>query len=148
MQLKFLFPKNYITSDKDSNKCKIARSVCEAVAEHLSLPDKLTIEFCDLGNNHYADSLLKHDSEKHIRMNTLLEVNDILTPLVHELIHINQMHEGRLMIANDSIYIWDKVTYELIMEDLPYKEYLMLPWELDVAHRQPILMQEILKSYR
>ena len=148
MQLKFLFPKDHLLTDKDTNKCKKARSVCDAVGEHLSLPDVLTIEFCELSNSNYADSLLKHGSEKHIRMNMQLELNDILTPLVHELIHVNQMHEGRLMIAHDSIYVWDTVPYEIIIEDIPYKEYLMLPWELDVAHRQPKLMQEILKSYK
>ena len=101
-----------------------------------------------MANNQYADSSLKNNSDKHIRLNLELTVNDILVPLVHELIHVNQMHEGRLMITNDGIFIWNMKTYELIIEDLPYEEYLMLPWELDVSHKQPKLMQEILKSYK
>ena len=118
------------------------------VSEQLTLPDELTLEFCKMANNQYADSSLKNNSDKHIRLNLELTVNDILVPLVHELIHVNQMHEGRLMITNDGIFIWNMKTYELIIEDLPYEEYLMLPWELDVSHKQPKLMQEILKSYK
>ena len=143
MQLKFIAP-GYI----DTDKCKIARSICEATAKLISLPEDLTIEFSVMPNNIYGDSTLDNKSNKYIRLNSQLRVNDLMIPLVHELIHVNQMHEGKLMITHDSIFVWDTVPYEVNLKDIHYKDYQMLPWEADVRHRQPKLLNELLKSYK
>jgi hypothetical protein len=118
------------------------------MAELIDLPENLTVEFVNMAKNQYADSSLDNTNTNLIRMSLALNVNDLMVPLVHELIHVNQMHEGRLMITEDGIFIWDMKTYELIIADLPYEEYLMLPWESDVRHRQPKLLQQLLKSYK
>ena len=148
MHLKFIFPRANALGDNESDKCKIVRSICLAMAELIDLPESLTIEFVNMAKNQYADSSLDNTNTNLIRMSLALTVNDLMVPLVHELIHVNQMHEGKLMITEDGIFIWNMKTYELIIEDLPYEEYLMLPWEADVRHRQPKLLQEILKSYK
>ena len=117
------------------------------MAELIDLPENLTVEFVNMAKNQYADSSLDNTNTNLIRMSLALTVNDLMIPLVHELIHVNQMHKGRLMITNDGIFIWDKVTYELDLDNLHYKEYLLLPWEADVTQRQTPLLKEILKSY-
>ena len=77
-----------------------------------------------------------------------LQINDIMIPLVHELIHLHQMHIGQLMITHAGVYIWEKQTYEVDVTQMMYTDYLRLPWEADVADKQPKLMEEILKSYK
>ncbi len=144
MQLNFIFPKN-IT---DPNKCNVARAICDGVAEMISLPDTLTIEFSFMPQNVYGDSTLDNKSNKLVRLNIELRVQDIMIPLVHELIHVNQMHEGKLMITEDGIFVWDTVPYEVDLINIHYKDYQMLPWEADVRHRQPKVLQELLKSYK
>jgi len=144
MQLKFIVPQE----DAYAIKCKIASSICEGVSALMSLPDSLTIEFVAMPSNVYGDSTLDNKSNKLVRLNSQLRVNDLMIPLVHELIHVNQMHEGKLMITHDGIFIWDTVPYELNLEDIHYKDYQMLPWEADVRHRQPKLLEELLKSYK
>jgi hypothetical protein len=146
MQLKFLFPKGQILDDNDANKCKIAQAICENMSRYMLLPDELTIEFTSMPNNVYGDSTLDNKSKKYIRLNSMLRVVDLMIPLVHELIHVNQMHEGKLMITHDGIFIWDTVPYEVNLNDIHYKDYQMLPWEVDVRQRQPKVLQELLKS--
>jgi hypothetical protein len=97
--------------------------------------------------NVYGDSTLDNKSNKLVRLNIELRVQDIMIPLVHELIHVNQMHEGKLMITEDGIFIWDTVPYEVDLKNIHYKDYQMLPWEADVRHRQPKVLRELLKSY-
>ena len=148
MQIKFIFPRTDILCYADADKCKIARSICEGMAELISLPDELSIEFISMPKNVYGDSTLDNKSKKYIRLNSELHVNDLMIPLVHELIHVSQMHEGILMITHDGIFIWDTVPYEVNLSDIHYKDYQMLPWEADVRHRQPKLLPELLKSYK
>jgi len=147
MQLNFKFPRTNVLCDAEENKCKIAKSICVALGELMQLPEKLTIEFVEMPPHTYADSSLDNTSSNLIRLSLALSVNELMIPLVHELIHVNQMYEGRLMITYAGIFIWDKVPYEIDLTEIDYKEYLMLPWELDVAQKQPVLMKEILKSY-
>ena len=146
MQLKFIFPRTNILCYDDADKCKVARAICDAMSQLISLPDELTIEWLTMPNNVYGDSTLDNKSKKYVRLNSQLRINDIMIPLVHELIHVNQMHEGKLMIAHDGIFIWDTVPYEVNLNDIHYKDYQMLPWEVDVRQRQPKVLQELLKS--
>ncbi len=60
MQLNFIFPKD-IT---DPNKCNVARAICDGVAEMISLPDTLTIEFSFMPQNVYGNSTLDNKSSK------------------------------------------------------------------------------------
>ena len=146
MQLKFVFPRGYQITDNDTNKCKVAQAICDAVP--LQLPNTLTLEFSIMPANVYGDSTLDNKSNKLVRLNSELRVQDIMIPLVHELIHVNQMHEGKLMITEDGIFIWDTLPYEIDLKNIHYKDYQMLPWEADVRHRQPEALQELLKSYK
>jgi len=148
MQLKFIFPRTNILCYDDADKCKVARAICDAMSQLISLPDELTIEWLTMPNNVYGDSTLDNNSKKYIRLNSELRINDIMIPLVHELIHVNQMHEGKLMITHDGIFIWDTVPYEVNLNDIHYKDYQMLPWEADVRHRQSDLLSNLLKSYK
>lgn len=144
MQLNFIFPKDC----NDLNKSNVARAICDGVAQIISLPDTLTVEFSTMPANVYGDSTLDNKSNKHVRLNVELRVQDIMIPLVHELIHVNQMHEGKLMITDDGIFIWDTLPYEVNLSDIHWKEYQMLPWEADVRHRQSKILNELLKSYK
>ena len=55
-----------------------------------------------------------------------------MIPLYMNSYTVNQMHEGKLMITHDGIFIWDTVPYEVDLKDIHYKDYQMLPWEADV----------------
>ena len=73
-----------------------------------------------------------------------LSLNDVVIPLAHELIHLEQMTLGKLMINHEGLYIWEKQPYEVDTTQVPYGEYLQLPWELEVHNRLPKLLEQLL----
>ena len=135
-------------SSQAPDKCKLIQIICDKVEELLHLPTEVDIEFTAMSPSTYGDTMVDYKNQIRIRLNKDLQINDIMIPLVHELIHLHQMHIGQLMITNAGVYVWEKQTYEVDVTQMMYTDYLRLPWEVDVADKQPKLMEEILKSYK
>ena len=135
-------------SSQAPDKCKLIQIICDKVEELLHLPTEVDIEFTAMSPSTYGDTMVDYKNQIRIRLNKALQINDIMIPLVHELIHLHQMHIGQLMITSAGVYVWEKQTYEVDVTQMMYTDYLRLPWEADVADKQPKLMEEILKSYR
>jgi hypothetical protein len=148
MQLNFKFVQTNVLCYEESDKCKLIQVICDKVEQLLSLPESVSIEFTSMAPHTYGDTLIDYKNQTKIRLNKDLQINDIMIPLVHELIHLHQMHIGQLMITHAGVYVWEKQTYEVDVTQMMYTDYLRLPWEADVADKQPKLLEEILKSYR
>jgi hypothetical protein len=139
MNINILFPKNY---QPDIAKAKVATRLCQAASLYIDLPNSIIIEFTELDNDVYGDSIL---SANKIRINIKLSVKEIIYPIIHELLHVNQMHKGKLVVYKNKI-VWEGKTYSIDQSKLLYEEYRNLPWEQDVANREKILLGKILKT--
>lgn len=137
MNVTVIFPKN---SQPDIAKAIIAERICQAASLYIDLPDNIRIEFCDL--EHYGETVL---ISKKIKLNITLTTHEIIFPLIHELIHLNQMHKGRLVITRFGDYVWEGKTFKVSNAKLTHKEYKQLPWEVDVTNREKELLVKVLK---
>lgn len=132
-------------SDKQINyKAKILiNRIIELLHENLELPNEIQIEFKELDENVYAETSLNPRYNNRITLNTKLEINDIIKPLIHELVHLEQINKGRLSKRRDGSYLYEGKVYK-IKPDISYDDYLNLPWENEVVIRQPVLYKMIL----
>jgi hypothetical protein len=147
MRLKFIYPKDHVTLDTDANREALCEAICNRLSTVLTLPDEIVIEIVKMSPSAYAETYLHYKNNHRIRLNNSLQINDILIPLVHELIHLEQLTTGKLMINHEGLYIWDKIPYNVNMNNLHYGDYLQLPWELDVHNRLPRLLETFLKPH-
>ena len=141
MQIKFIYPRNV---SKDLSIEDLCQRICNKMRNHLTLPDNVIIEFVWLEKHTHADTYVHYKDGPRIRLSLHLLLNHIVLPLLHELIHLEQMTLGKLMINHEGLYIWEKRPYEVDTTQLPYGEYLQLPWELEVHNRLPNLLEQLL----
>ena len=141
MNIKVVFPKN---SQPDIAKATVAERLCQAASLCINLPDYIEVHFANLGPGTYGEAILKPGINRIITVNLDLTVNEIIYPITHELIHISQMHEGRLAISRTGLYVWEGKTYNVDPYKISYKEYMQLPWEYDVTERHSLLIEAIL----
>jgi hypothetical protein len=142
MNVTVRFPKHL---QPDIEKAKVATSLCQAAFLYIALPDNIIVEFVDLGHNAYGESTLTFNKESKVRINLQLSTKELIYPLVHELLHLNQMHEGKLSVTRFGDCVWEGKTYKLNQSKMSYKEYTQLPWELDVTSREQQLLANILQ---
>lgn len=142
MNVTVRFPKHL---QPDIEKAKVATSLCQAASLYIALPDNIIVELVDLGHNAYGESTLTFNKESKVRINLQLSTKELIYPLVHELLHLNQMHEGKLSVSRFGDCVWEGKTYKLNQSKMSYKEYTQLPWELDVTSREKQLLANILK---
>lgn len=142
MNVNVRFPKNY---QPDIEKAKVATSLCQAASLYIDLPDNIIVEFVDLGPSMYGESTLTFNKDSKVRINLQLSCKELIYPLVHELLHLNQIHEGKLSVTRFGDCVWEGKTYKIDQAKMSYKKYMQLPWELDVAHREKQLLANILQ---
>lgn len=142
MNVTVRFPKHL---QPDIEKAKVATSLCQAASLYIALPDNIIVEFVDLGSNMYGESTLTFNKDSKVRINLQLSAKELIYPLVHELLHLNQMHEGKLSVTRFGDCVWEGKTYKLNQSKMSYKEYTQLPWELDVTSREQQLLANILQ---
>ena len=142
MNVNVRFPKYY---QPDIEKAKVATSLCQAAFLYINLPDNIIVEFVDLGPHMYGESTLTFNKESKVRINLQLSAKEMIYPLVHELLHLNQIHEGKLSVTRFGDCVWEGKTYKLNQSKMSYKEYTQLPWELDVTSREQQLLANILQ---
>lgn len=137
----------YIFQDiEPNNTTKLLLSrVCNLVNETVSLPKNIEIEFRQLDKSNYAETSLNPRFSNRITINSDLHFSEMIIPLIHELIHLNQIYTGQLSKRRDGVYIWEGKQYNL-SKKMSYNEYLNLPWENDVLIRQETLRVTILEK--
>lgn len=135
----------YILSNKeiDYQTKKIISRVCEMVNEEIQLPNDIQIEFKELNENTYGETSLNPRYKNRLTLNDKLSLTEIVKPLIHELIHIHQIHVGKLSKRQHNFYIWENKTYNL-NNNLTYQDYCNLPWEIDVKEKEKIIHKKIL----
>jgi hypothetical protein len=130
----------------DANKEKIIRKVCNIVIKKLTLPKTITIILKKLEPAVYAETSLQNMNQYRIVINSDLPLSNIIEPLIHELIHLNQIYTGRLVGKRGS-YIWNGIEYK-VKNGLAqtYDDYQSMPWELDVTQKLPKLLEYVLST--
>lgn len=134
----------FISEKPVNNKSKILiKRIYELLQEHLELPKEIQVEFKELDDSVYAETSLNPRYNNRITLNSKLEINEIIKPLIHELIHLEQISKGKLAKRRDGSYLYEGKIYN-IKPNMTYNDYLNLPWENDVLVREKILYKIIL----
>lgn len=143
MNIRFIYPKKI----KDLSREKIILKVCNIIEQEIKLPSDIIIEFKNLEKNIYAETILHGRNSNRIVLNYDLSIQDSVRPLVHELIHLNQIYTGMLSCGNRGSYKWLGETYSYPnIQMLNYKDYMLLPWEQDVSSREKILLLKVVEN--
>ncbi len=129
----------------DNQKEKVATYVCNRLRDYLDLPNVIEIEFIQLGPSSYGETIVDYRYPNRIRINLDLSLNDIVIPIVHELLHLEQIKQGRLTNTRSGDILWENQVYK-VKQSLSYKDYLALPWEEDVAKKQQKVLKNLVKN--
>jgi hypothetical protein len=135
----------YKGTSPDVQREQVARHVCIKLQEHLDLPEIIEIQFVHLGPSTYGETIVDTRYPNRIRINLDLSLTEIVIPIVHELIHLEQIKQGRLSNTRFGDILWEGKKYSMD-KNMAYREYMKLPWEMDVSVRQPKLLSKILKT--
>jgi hypothetical protein len=114
-----------------------------AVANVIDLPKEIVIQFANLGDSVYGNTSIEHRFKNRIRINFQLNVTELPGPLVHELIHVNQVHVG-LLRAQTGVIFWRGQQYR-VDDNLTYQQHQALPWEMDAYDRQEQVLKKALE---
>jgi hypothetical protein len=135
----------YQGSDWLPDQEKVAINLCLRASKIIDLPDEIEVEFVKMPPSVYGETLLYGRFKNRFRINDCLSPKEIIKPVVHELIHIHQVHIGRLKAMRDGTYIWDgrqyKNTDPNLLENSAYRN---LPWEQDVENVMDSILNRIL----
>ncbi len=131
-------------SEPDIAKAQVATKLCQASSMFIKLPDYIEILFVDMEDSVYGEAILSNGISRKIMINNSLSLNEIIYPITHELLHLNQLYEGRLSASRTGVYVWEGMTYKIDIHKISYTEYMNLPWEIDVLERQKTLIEQIL----
>lgn len=113
---------------------KVVENLASCVALIVPLPEEIEIEFKKLDPSTYGDLVLDPRFPNRIRLAESLSTREVIRPLVHELLHLNQVFTGRLSSRRDGTYIWEGRPYS-VKSVVTIQEWASLPWEQDVTNR-------------
>lgn len=144
MNVTFIYPNSIWLPNHE----KVATNLCKCVAQVIALPEEIQIEFTDLPRHVYGETLLFGRFKNRFRISNSLSPKEIVKPIVHELIHINQTHTGMLSVMRDGTCVWNGRQYRRVDPNLlEHKDYLNLPWELDVEDRLEFTLKTALTKF-
>jgi hypothetical protein len=93
----------------------------------------------------YGQTTLDPRFSNRVRLNSHLSPKEIIIPLVHELIHLHQTHTKQLSMLRDGTIVWLGRKYGMrSTQNLSYKDYCQLPWEMDVSTKERLLLEKVL----
>lgn len=128
----------------------ITESKFDKICNYINLPTKLNIMFRPIRN---ADGRAFYQIQKGTRTGKLFIVEidvrqnlkDFYDTLLHELVHIEQFYEGRLVseIGFNDFFKWNKERISLNVASR--EEYDQLPWEREAIARSKELKKIIFK---
>lgn len=130
MKVQFIYQGSIWLPDQE----KVVINLCKCVAKVIELPNNIEIEFAKLAPSVYGETLLFGRFRNRFRISDTLTPKEIIKPVVHELIHIHQVHVGKLKAMRDGTYIWMGRQYRNSDPNtLTNAQYQNLPWEQDVS---------------
>lgn len=114
-----------------------------AISKVIELPEIIEVCLYDLGKSVYGGIDMIYHNRLGLSYN--LPYDSVPIILSHELIHIHQKHTGILRITRKGEYYWHGVLHtKKLKEDLPYEEYMQLPWEHDAYTKQHKVLSQAL----
>lgn len=132
----------YIGDKYDRERELVITNIIRITSTIIELPDYIEVEFADL-RTYYGELLLDPRFKSRIRLDEMLSSREVISPIVHELIHLNQVHTGRLKHARHGVY-WEGKHYDVKLNTTDTKIYSKFPWEMDVVEKQQKLLEQIL----
>ena len=129
----------------DKDREKVIENLTTCVSLIIPLPDTIEIEFRKLPDSIYGEMVLDPRFPNRVRLSESLTIREVVRPLVHELIHVHQVHTGRLSVRRDSACIWQGKVYHVKMEGITVEEWSALPWEQDVANTQNSVLKRAME---
>ena len=140
MLIQFIYQDNNYSIKKEI----VAKQLCDSVFKIITLPDSLEIEFINMSDSVYGETMLDSRFKNRIRINSVLTEREIIIPIVHELIHVHQIHTNKLQLKSNGTCVWNKKIYKLSHPNkLNNSEYSLLPWEIDVVNKQQSVLNEV-----
>jgi len=133
---------SYLSDDYYEAREIVCAKLTEAVANIIDLPKEIVIQFANLGDSVYGNTSVEFRFRNRVRINNGLTITELPGPLVHELIHVNQIHLG-LLRAQTGVIFWHNRQYR-IDPNMSYKQHRELPWEMDVLDRQEQVLKKAL----
>ena len=117
-----------------------------AASTVLSLPDEIVIRFANLGESIYGNTALDFRCRNRVSINQSLTISELAPVLIHELIHLNQIHTGILRASRTGVYFWNNRQYKVDTVYMNFETHQQLPWEIDVTNRLPSVLKESLAA--
>jgi hypothetical protein len=130
----------------DLNKPKVVTAIYEKLFVLIPLPDHIEVIFQSMGNSSYGETIVTPSIIKKIILNSDLTPKELFYPTIHELVHVSQIHQGKLGVSRTGVYIWENKTYPVDPLTMSYRDYQELPWEQDANHQQKILAKKLLEN--
>ena len=141
--LNFIHDKNLYSLQKE----QLVTNIYLQLQNLILLPDHIEVEFKKMGPSSYGETILdSRRLHKRIILNVDLDVKALFYPTIHELVHVSQMHTGKLAISRTGVFVWEKKTYPVDPLKMSYKDYKQLPWEQDAHKQQQILGKKLLEN--
>ena len=141
--ISFTHEENFYSLSKE----QLVTKIYQQVKEHIPLPENIEVEFRCMGLSSYGETILNPKSlHKRIVLNVDLDAKGIFHTTIHELIHVSQMHTGKLAISRTGVFVWDNKTYPVDPLRMSYNDYKKLPWEVDAYEQQQVLAKKLLEN--
>lgn len=139
--IKFIYKNAKYSKERES----VLINIYSLAKDVLSLPDYIEIEIESLAESVYAESIANTRFKNRIRLNDKLTLTELIQPIVHELIHLEQIHMGRLSTNRQGHFIFDNKIYKnLDPLKLAFEDYKNLPWEQDVRMKEKRILDYVL----
>jgi hypothetical protein len=136
----------FINKQLSIDKQKVVTNIINQLANCIPLPDKIEVEFQSLGPSSYGETVVTPSFTKRIILNSDLTPKELFYPTIHELVHVSQIHQGKLGVSRTGVYVWENKTYPVDPLTMSYRDYQELPWEQDANHQQKILAKKLLEN--
>jgi len=136
----------YATDKYDPARESVVKNVIRIVSTIIELPKHIEVEFRPLAAHVYGETLLDARFKNRIRLHENLSPREVILPLVHELLHLNQSYLGKLQGRRDGSFLWDNKVYH-VSKKPTIVEWANLPWEIDVAEKEQALYEKVINSH-
>lgn len=137
--IKFIY-----SSDKyDRNRELVVDNIFRIMSTLIELPDNIEVEFRALPESVYGETLIDNRYKNRIRLQESLSPKEVIVPLIHELLHLNQTYTGKLSGRRDGSFVWNKKVYHA-PKTPSLEEWSKLPWEIDVVEKEKKILAEVL----
>jgi hypothetical protein len=137
--IKFIY-----SGDKfDRNRELVVDNIFRIMSTLIELPANIEVEFRALPESVYGETLIDNRYKNRIRLQESLSPKEVIVPLIHELLHLNQTYTGKLSGRRDGSFMWNKKVYHA-PKTPSLEEWSKLPWEIDVAEREKQMLVEVL----